>query len=104
MWYLVNVFHRSDHIPALPAEKTVWEETFVLVDAENEEHAREKVSRKASTDQTAYTSTTEDSVVWNFVGSPRVQYCEELTDGAELFSRFLRNSEAISLLRPFEDE
>lgn len=104
MWYAVNMMYRSEHKPPIPENQILWEESLVLFDASNEEEAKKKAHQLVTTGEAAYTSSTGDEVCWQFVEIQKVyQIGEDLRDGVELFSRFLRNSEANSLLQPFSE-
>ncbi len=84
----------------------LWEERIVLVDALSEEEAlckAEILGKKASH---SYKASSGELVEWKFECVERIFLFEDdnIQDGAELFSRFLRDSEAKSILIPFDDE
>lgn len=104
MWYTVNLLYKSTHIPTEP-KPTIWEERILLISAGSDAEARNKAEQIGNS--SAQTYQVEDGlVVWNFERVERVYSVEqeELADGTEVFSRFLRDSEVTSLLTPFDDD
>jgi hypothetical protein len=104
MWYTVNLFIKGIHSPSGRAEP-LWIESIRLIEAASEDEARAKAQQIGLTEEHSY-STEDGSISWQFHCVERVYPLEADTfqSGKELFTRFLRDSEAISLLTPFEDE
>lgn len=101
MKYVASVLFSSsrddDHEP-------LWEERFLLVEALGEEEAISKAEEIAMKDSHTIKTKTGASVIWRFDRVERACLVEgALDDGTELFSRFLRESEVKSMLRPFND-
>ena len=96
------LFHISP--VADPKVHYLWEEKIILVFSDSEETARvqgESIARKF---ELQYENAEGIMVVSRFDCIERVcTVSEELTNGCELFSRFLRDSEVRSLLQPFDD-
>ncbi|SRR5581483_810082 len=109
-WYTISLLLKSIHSP--PSEREpLWEERIVLVEAQTDEEARQKGEKIGKEAEHEYGveykgSKPGEKTKWTFMQVGRV--CpiesESLSDGTELFSRFLRDSEVKSLLTPFDDE
>jgi|SRR5579872_3695406 len=104
MWYAASLFFRGVHTP--PKKDPKWEESIRLIDAVSEEDARIKASRIGQTEEHSYQTQDGHHLSWKFERVERVYAIDQakILDGTELFSRFLRESEALSLLTPFEDD
>ena len=104
MWFAVSVFMKSISL-AETEDQALWEESIVLVDADDEHRARtfgENFGRDAEHE---YETASGDFLRWRFACVERVYPIDtdDLSHGTEIFSRFLRASEAASLLTPFDE-
>lgn len=106
MWYAASLFMRGTHIIAPPVQP-LWEESIVLIEASNAPAAMDKASEIGRSKEHKYyvDQPSRHEIQWEFIRVERV--CEVdasvLSSGLEVFSRFLRDSEAQSLLMPFDD-
>ena len=105
MWYSASLLYESVH-NQMAREESIWEEQIVLISADTDAEARAQAELIGKNAEVMYTSATQDQVRWAFreVQSVFQLLDQELKSGAEVFSRFLRASEARSLLTPFEEE
>ena len=102
--FVVSVLLRGEHTPPLPFEVQRWQELVIAVDGRDEAEARQRAIVLAKQNETEYVSVTGDQVRWLVEAIAGVWRLEEhLPDGTEVLSRFLRASEGMSLLRPFDD-
>jgi hypothetical protein len=96
------LFHTSPM--SNPDTHLLWEERMFLVFADSEEDARVQAESIARKHELQYENADGVTVVSRFECVERVcSVSDELSNGCELFSRFLRDSEARSLLQPFDD-
>lgn len=104
-FYAASIFFRSLKNHKV-AEPDIWEEQIIAVLARSEEEAYEKALSIALREEHSYFNDAGEQVSWKFQKIERVfpMRCGEITEGTELFSRFLKGSEAESLLRPMEGE
>ena len=86
------------------SQEPLWQECIFLVEADSSESARGLAAPLARQHEVRY-ETVAGAMEWRFHAVQSVFEIDgdQLTHGIEVFSRFLRNSEAISLLEPFED-
>lgn len=107
MWYGVALMFKASHVNH-PDRESVWEERVVLVEAGNEADAElmaEGFGKQGEHEY--YVSKAENDLLrWAFVRVSKVYPIEDdaLGSGTELFSRFLTESQAVSLLKPFAQE
>ena len=103
MWYTASILYESVHNQKVK-EDDIWEEQIVLILAESESDAMAKAEMIGKRGEERYLSATNEKVRWTFrcVQSTYGLLDEELKHGTEVFSRFLRSSEARSLLTPLE--
>lgn len=85
---------------------TTWEYLVLLVDAISEDAASEKAAQYARQRDSEYLTSDNINMRWKFESVHHVQPLNlmEITDGGEMFSFFLKNEEAISLLSSFDDD
>ncbi|MGE5409826.1 MAG: DUF4288 domain-containing protein [Clostridiales bacterium] len=104
-WYSASLLFEGINSGKSEAEQ-LWEETIVLFLAKNEEEAEEKARLLGLNSEHEYESVTRDMVKWEFRHILSIQevLTDNISDGAEVFSRYLRASEAISLRTPFNEE
>jgi Domain of unknown function (DUF4288) len=104
MWYTASLFIKGIHSPT-GSLGPLWKESIRLIEAASEDEARAKAQQIGLTEEHSY-QTDDGSMTWVFHCVERVYPLEvdAFQSGKELFTRFLRDSEAISLLTPFEDE
>ena len=102
-YFTVSMFYQS-RINGMIHESNLWEEQIVLVRAFSEEDAAKQAINFASTQETSYKNSEGEDVEWRFFKIERIfnTGLAELSGNAEIFSRFLRSSEAESLLTPFD--
>lgn len=109
-WYTANLLFKSNRIPSKGANP-FWEERFLLIEADSEEGARTEATQigKAAEHQYKVSGAEKgeppSELKWSFERIERVCEIEAqtLSNGTELFSRFLRDSEVRSILTPFAD-
>ena len=104
MWYTACLLFKAVH-SGEPNSESLWEETFILIDAETETVARTMAEELGRNREHGYPTDHGNTVKWQFMRVERVYAIDvgDLQTGTEVFSRFLRQSEVESLLRPFED-
>ena len=101
MYYSVSLMYRSERTDSEPP---LWEECVILVSTMDEVEAEEKAKKSIVTNECEFTVSGSVKVTWKFHQVESVCLIEDkIEDGVELFSRFLRQSEAESILTPFED-
>ncbi len=101
MYYSVSIMYKSKRNDT---ETPLWEEQIILVSALDETEAEEKAIKFARKYETEFDAANSGKVTWKFYQVESVFIInDKLEDGVELFSRFLRNSEAESILTPFSD-
>lgn len=101
MYYAVNLMYKSERTDS---NAPLWEERIILVSAFDETEAESKALKYSKIEEAQFDTVDSTKVSWKFAQIERVYAIDDdLEDGVELFSRFLRNSEAESILTPFED-
>src|ERR1039457_4205151 len=102
MWHAVSLFFVADHLQH-PKENPLWEEQIILIDSLTDEEAKHKAETFGKASQHSYSNADGETVNWRFVKVERACPIEPktLVSGTELFSRFLRDGEAKSLLTGF---
>jgi len=103
MFYSVSLFFKGLHEDGT---QKVWEERIILIDAEDESQVEKKAKSLANEYEVEYRTANGDLLKWVFVDIGSIFEIEssQIEGGVELFSRFIKESEAESLLAPFEDE
>lgn len=106
MWYAASLFMKGTHIIAPPVQP-LWEESIVLIEAPNVPAATGKAREIGRSKEHKYyvDQPSRHEMQWEFVRVERVYEVDGSVPscGLEVFSRFLRDSEAQSLLIPFDD-
>ncbi|HEV8436361.1 MAG TPA: DUF4288 domain-containing protein [Thermoanaerobaculia bacterium] len=101
MWYSASLLFRGSHHDR-PSKEDLWLERIVLIEASDEDQARTIAQSLGKAGQHQY-ATSSSTVEWQFAQVERLCEIEGLPEhGAELFWRFLRQSEVESLLTPFD--
>ena len=101
MYYSVSLMYKSERSDSEPP---LWEERIILVSAMGEAEAEEKAKKGAWEYEREYIVSDSVKVAWKFHQVDSVCFIEDkIEDGVELFSRFLGQREAESILTPFED-
>lgn len=106
MWFCVAALSVSDHPDgSVQSQERLWEEHFFLLVADNAGEARTKAENLARRGECVYEAANRSTVSWEFKTVSAIYQLDGApVDGAEIFSRFLRESEAQSLLTPFADK
>ena len=101
MFYSVSLFYKSERTDD---EEPLWEERIILVSALDEDEAETKALQLVKKNEVKYVVGNSVSVAWRFHQIERVFLLidDDIKDGTELFCRFLKDSEAQSLLVSFE--
>jgi len=100
MWFSVATLMKS----AVDGAEAFWEESIFLVEASSDEEAKARARDLALKRENDYKSLSGESIAWRFDSIIQCYEIDEaLSSGVEIFSMFLRKSEAQSLKRPFED-
>lgn len=104
MIYAVSIlFHFSPQNS--PDSHRLWEERLFLIYAESDEEARARGESLAKQEQFEYEAATGEPLIFRFECIESVkEISEPLRHGSELFARYLRDSEARSILEPFGDD
>jgi Domain of unknown function (DUF4288) len=104
MWFCAAILKAAEHNGERRAD-SLWEEQFFLIESDSEKLAFEKAEQLASRREAPYKNDKGELISWQFVKVDRVYSIaeEKLGSGVEVFSRFVRDSEAKSLMTPFEE-
>jgi|SRR5580693_1463133 hypothetical protein len=98
MWFCVSALSVSEHPDgSVASSNRLW-----VISAEDAVDAKAKAELLARREQCTYNNSDGAKVSWEFKAISTVYQLENApTDGSEVFSRFLKDSEAQSLLVPF---
>jgi hypothetical protein len=104
MWYGVCLLYRSE-VDGRRDDECTWEEFVVLIEADDKEAAKWEGERIGKAGEHEYITATDELLRWVF---DRVLSVYEILEdgirsGTEIYSMFLRTSEAQSLLKPFDN-
>lgn len=104
MWWTVSMLMRSTSDASQPFPAP-YEERIILVEADEEGQAIELAKRNGMDEEISYRSISGASVEIRFFKILATYQIlgDRLKSGIEIFSRHLRESEAISLQTPFEE-
>jgi hypothetical protein len=103
-YYTASLFYRSDHIKKSSDKNSIWEERIVLIKADSSHRAMEIAQKYGESESVKYKNVSGESVEWVFV---KIESVYKIIDNmqaeiAEVFSRFLNDREAKSILQPLE--
>lgn len=104
MWFCAAVLKVAEQ-NGQRQPNSLWEEQLFLLQADEEQAALREAEEIATRPEPPYRNRKGELISWQFVKVDRVFRIaeEDLRSGVEVFSRFLRDSEAKSLMTPFED-
>lgn len=104
MWFAVSLLFESQHAPNARTAP-LWEESIRIVDASSQNDAVLAGEQFGKHRANAYLADGA-TVTWIFRGVQNAFPLEQdkAEPGVEVFSRFLRDSEARSLLTPFKED
>jgi len=104
MWFCAAIFKVAERDGKRRTD-SLWEEQFFLLDSASEDQALKEAEKLGKRQEAPYRNEKGELISWQFVKVYRVYAIpdEELNSGTEVFSRFLRDSEAKSLMTPFEE-
>ena len=104
LFFSACLLFRSIH-NGRPADTDIWEESVILLRADSEAQAVECATRIGGERAFSYAVAHDDVVAVEFIAVQRVFKIEDslMSNGAEVFSRHLRGTEATSLLQPLSD-
>ena len=102
MWYTINILFKGE-ISA--GSTSLYQESIYLLECITEQEAREKAIEIAHEEEHEYKNEEGHKVKWLFDSVLSIYEINSdiITSGIEIYSRFLRPSEANSLKTPFED-
>ena len=105
MWYCASILRVAER-DGKQDDDSLWEAQFILIKATDKDSAYREAMGHANRPVTPYKNKAGEIVFWRFVKIERIYEIgdDRLTSGTEVFSRFLRNSEARSLMVPFGDD
>jgi hypothetical protein len=103
-WFTAALFFKGND--SAGEDSVLWEERFVLLEADTEQEAMLKVQQYGELGAVSYQTATGGEFCWKFshVGRIFSVQSDNLINGVEIFSRFLRPSEVASLSEPFPDD
>jgi hypothetical protein len=98
MWFGASLLYRSSE-PLDEQSTRLFEERIIVVDAADEGEAWKKANEHGPALEERYTNAEGRRVEWTFERIVEVQAIQEeqISDGVEVFSRFLRQDEVDSL-------
>ena len=100
IYFTVSVFFESIRDDD---ETPLWEEKTLLIEAYDADEAEYKAKAFAKSFEVKFETNNKVNIQWKFSKVERTFQVDEVNDNyVEIFSRFLRQSEAKSLLTPFE--
>lgn len=101
MWYTANLIYKSVQEDG---SSGLWEERIVLINAEDEQDALVKARSVGLEGEHSYQTELEGMLKWVLDSVDRVYQVdsENLCDGVELFSRYLKEEDVEILRKPFE--
>jgi hypothetical protein len=104
MWFAVSLLLKCVRAGD-PAQELLWQEKIFLVRAKTEAEALRAGNQLGKAQEHEYASADGQPVRWVFQQVERAVLigADTLEHQTEVFSRFLRPSEARSLLTPFEE-
>lgn len=102
MWFCVSALSVSDHPDgSVPLEERLWEEHFFLLMANDAAEAQAKAEELATSQECSYATINGSNVSWKFKMISKVHELDGVpTDGTEVFSRFLKESEVQNIISP----
>jgi hypothetical protein len=105
MVYVANLLFKST-VESMNEDKCLWEEQWVCVFANSDDDAMSKSDQYGRDNEHSYNNNRGQLVQWVFVKTLRIWLLEShiLEDQQEIAARFLRSSEAVSLMTPFDPE
>jgi len=103
-WFSVETFFEGINM-SMTNVTSLWEQSIILVEAENNERAKTNAKKIAIENEHEYQAIDGSVIKWKFrdLGNVFEVDSESLVDGIEIFSRFLRESEVKSLLTPYKE-
>lgn len=103
-WYSVSILYIGKK--NIPNHPDIWEETICLFEAKNEDEVRKKAEEKSRSQEIKYQSVSGNTVNWIYDGILNIYDISEdnICNGTEVFSRFLKENDVKNLRTPFEDE
>jgi hypothetical protein len=103
-WFSVETFFEGINL-SMTNVASLWEQSIILVEAENNEIAKTNAKKIAIKNEHEYQAIDGSDMKWKFrdLGNVFEVDSESLMNGIEIFSRFLRESEVKSLLTPFKE-
>jgi hypothetical protein len=104
MWFCASILKVAERDGKRRAD-SLWEEQVFLIETDNEKLAWKEAEKLASHREAPYRNEKGELISWQFVKVDRVYAIpgDKLRGGVEVFARFLRDSEAKSLMTPFEE-